>query len=202
MQKKRVISTLPLKGGHLSNRISQNLKRALKFTSLSAELNIVCTTKWLNLNKLSTKLPGLNASYIIYQFICSCRGTYIGKTDRYLGHWLGTYAQVVGETDYLPLARTENKREKIRSRQLRDILQSSVTRLTPLKRCKWFYWTTTPDRWPFGRLYRYTSRIHQNVRKIFWPTMCACHGVSQSAFVNHFLHFVDAVCFPLCCSSS
>lgn len=85
LEKKQVRITLSLKGDHLFKRIGQNHKCVLKRTRLYAELNILHTTRGLNVNKQLTTMPDLKAVHIIYQFICSCGGTYRGWTDRCLG---------------------------------------------------------------------------------------------------------------------
>lgn len=66
-EKRRVAITLPFEAGHLFNWINQNLMYWMKLTYLSTELNILHTTKELNIEGQLMKVFGSNSSHIISQ---------------------------------------------------------------------------------------------------------------------------------------
>ncbi|CAH8586016.1 unnamed protein product [Dicrocoelium dendriticum] len=82
--KKELFIRLPFKGDAATERLTRSLSAAVKSTFPAASLKCVFSTEPLIRSQNKDKLPMLTTSMVIYQFVCACGATYIGRTARQL----------------------------------------------------------------------------------------------------------------------
>ena len=82
--KKEVYLWLPFKGDHLLNHINQKLKSAIGRVYPAAQLRMLSSCQGIKLDTNRGSPTIRSTSHIIYQFVCSCGDTYIGRTNRQL----------------------------------------------------------------------------------------------------------------------
>ena len=72
----------------LGDSVSAMLKRRIRLASCSAfsaaEPKVIFRTSDLGLRSLKDKIPFARASNVIYNFVCGCGSSYIGRTTRAL----------------------------------------------------------------------------------------------------------------------
>ena len=82
--RKPIYLNLTFKGHQPLNDAHYKLKSALRRTYPPAQLRLIPSTRGINLDKGQRSQLENSASYVIYQFTCSCGDIYVGRTDRQL----------------------------------------------------------------------------------------------------------------------
>lgn len=82
--KKKVYIELPFKGNAAARRTTKRLVSAIQRTYCAAEAVVINRTRRLLLPSVKEEEPIGAKSHCIYQFLCNCGVSYIGRTDRAL----------------------------------------------------------------------------------------------------------------------
>ncbi|KAA3680386.1 uncharacterized protein DEA37_0014864 [Paragonimus westermani] len=84
VEKKRVYIELPFKGDYVMQQTSQRLRNSIKRTFNAAELRVIARTQKLPVPSIKGDQPIGATSHCVYQFVCNCGESYIGRTERCL----------------------------------------------------------------------------------------------------------------------
>ena len=86
VEKKRLSISLPYKGMIPFQQLQRHLSAAIKKTFNAAKVIVTAQTRQLPIPPIKQKLPTSSTSHCLYKFQCSCDCSYLGRTDRALGH--------------------------------------------------------------------------------------------------------------------
>ncbi|CAH8435813.1 unnamed protein product [Dicrocoelium dendriticum] len=84
VEKRMVYLSLPFKGDAIAERTTRRLSLATEKTYFAANLRVSFTSTPLVCQQLKDRIPRSQTSFCVYNFSCSCRARYIGKTTRRL----------------------------------------------------------------------------------------------------------------------
>ena len=126
VQRKPVHLRLPLRGDNASSLMKQRLKAAVLKTYPAAQLVLIKEVRRLPISNRKNTIDSDTKSNIIYQFTCSCRCRYAGRTLRQLK---------VRITEHLPKWLTERRTGNAKSAISKHLQESGHSALEPLYFC-------------------------------------------------------------------
>lgn len=106
---------LAFKGDAASELLTKRLQRAIGRTYFAAKLHASFTNRPLIRQELKDKLPQQTTSMCVYQFVCSCGDSYIGRTTRQLSKRM---------SEHLPSGLRRGQPGSIRSSILAHVLNT------------------------------------------------------------------------------
>ena len=75
---------LPFKGDNVSRLLENRLTSSLQRVYHAARPEVIYSTSRLPTPRIKLQSPLFHRSNVLYQFTCSCRATYVGRTERQL----------------------------------------------------------------------------------------------------------------------